>query len=596
MTATRQLLCVLAALATLACAVRCEARHGRENPCPLSSDDLFSPEWIGRMVTAEGVVHRAEKLEDGRMALYVYRTVAAFTVLVSDPEGMRPDDLVDALVSVRGRLKIRFGPDGVPAGVEVVARSSSSVAVLRPPPDDPYALPCVDVGKSRFSAGEGRKHRLHVKGVVTFSRGIDTSFMLHLEEGRNVCVVPTDPSQLPEVGDLVEACAFLAEVSVTPRLEDAVFKVVGHDIGAVPPPRRLSVDEVVALPFASDADAESLYAQTVETEGVIREVNRREKFMQVFICDKGETLLVLVPYDQSLPTPAGFAPGARLRALGNISFYRRGGLLLSDRPDPHQNLTLHVESVDDLSVLSRAPYWTARRVWFLVAALLLAFPGAVFALATAIRHFERSRYDAIRRERLRLSHDLHDNLQQLLAATMFRLDAAQSFFDSDPKSARSQLAWAKKAVEGTQAGLRSVLWDLREESEGPASLSGLLRYAIGRMPHWDGKVVVETSGSEPDSARAFGGRFLMIVKEAVGNALMRGFASHVRVRLFFRRGLVRLVISDNGCGFAVDDVPGEKDGHLGLASMAKRAAELGGVFVVKSEPGKGTSVIVEVQV
>ena len=596
MTAPRRLLCVLVALAAIACAFRCDARRCRENQRPLSSDDLFSPEWVGQMVTVEGVVHRAERLEDGRMALYVYRTVAAFTVLVSDSEGMRPEDLVDALVSVRGRLKVRFGPDGVPAGVEIEAHSSSSIAVLRPPPDDPYALPCADVGKLRFSPGEGRKHRLHVKGVVTFSRGIDTSFMLHLEEGRNVCVVPTDPKQLPKVGDLVEACAFLAEVSVTPRLEDAVFKVVGHDMGAVPQPRRLSVDEVVALPFASDADAESLYAQTVETEGVVHEVNRREKFMQVFICDKGETLLVLVPYDQSLPTPDGFAPGARLRALGNISFYRRGGLLLSDRPDPHQNLTLHVESVDNLAVISRAPYWTAGKVWFLVAALLLAFPGAGFVLATAIRHFERSRYDAIRRERLRLSHDLHDNLQQLLAATMFRLDAAESFFDSDAKSARSQLAWAKKAVEGTQAGLRSVLWDLREESEGPASLAGLLRYAIGRMPHWDGKVVVETSGSEPDSARAFGGRFLMIVKEAVGNALMRGFASHVRVRLFFRRGLVRLVISDNGCGFAVDDVPGEKDGHLGLASMAKRAAELGGVFVVKSEPGKGTSVIVEVRV
>jgi len=39
-------------------------------------------------------------------------------------------------------------------------------------------------------------------------------------------------------------------------------------------------------------------------------------------------------------------------------------------------------------------------------------------------------------ERLRLSHDLHDNLQQLLAATMFRLDAAQSFFDVNRAAAR----------------------------------------------------------------------------------------------------------------------------------------------------------------
>jgi signal transduction histidine kinase len=179
---------------------------------------------------------------------------------------------------------------------------------------------------------------------------------------------------------------------------------------------------------------------------------------------------------------------------------------------------------------------------------------------------------------------------------MFRLDAAQSFFDVNRDAAKEQLGWAKKAVEGTQAGLRSVLWDLQEESEGPESLLGLLRYAVGRMPHWAGKVSVESTGVEPEMARSLGGRFLMIVQEAVGNALVRGRAEHVRIRLFFRHGLVRLAISDDGCGFSVADAPGVKDGHLGLSSMSARAHELGGTFVVKSESGKGTVVIVEIPV
>jgi signal transduction histidine kinase len=86
----------------------------------------------------------------------------------------------------------------------------------------------------------------------------------------------------------------------------------------------------------------------------------------------------------------------------------------------------------------------------------------------------------------------------------------------------------------------------------------------------------------------------MILQEAVGNALSSGRARHVRVRLFFRRGLVRLAVSDDGCGFSPDDVPGEREGHLGLASMAKRAGEIGGTLVVKSEIGKGTLVMVEI--
>ena len=583
--------------ASVAVAVAAFAACAALQAASLSSDDLFSPEWRGKAVTVEGVVHSAEPLPDGRMALAVYRTVSAFTVVVADAGGLRPAELEDAQVRVTGTLDMRLGPDGVPIGVQISAPDAASVTVLSPPPEDPYALPLADVSRLRLQADDARRHRIHVRGVVTFSRDIDTSFMLHLDEGRNVSVVPTDSTAaLPKVGDIVEACAFLAEVSVMPRLDDAIFRVVGHDPAAVPAPRRLRVAEVVALPYASDATAESLYAQTVETEGVVREVNRREKFMQIFINDGGETLLVVVPFDQSLPTPDGFLPGARLRVVGNISFYHHSGQLLKDRPDPHQNLTLHTASVGEDALVARAPYWTVGRVWALLATIVLALPVAAFALAWSVRHGERTRADAARRERLRLSHDLHDNLQQLLAATMFRLDAAQSFFDVNRAAAREQLGWAKKAVEGTQAGLRSVLWDLQEESGGPESLPGLLRYAVGRLPHWAGKVSVESTGTEPERARSLGGRFLMIVQEAVGNALVRGRAEHVRIRLFFRHGLVRLVISDDGSGFSVADAPGVKEGHLGLSSMSARARELGGTFVVKSEPGKGTVVIVEIPV
>ena len=57
-------------------------------------------------------------------------------------------------------------------------------------------------------------------------------------------------------------------------------------------------------------------------------------------------------------------------------------------------------------------------------------------------------------------------------------------------------------------------------------------------------------------------------------------------------------IRRNGCPDVVlSDVrmPG-MDGHLGLSSMSARAHELGGTFAVKSEPGKGTVVVVEIPV
>lgn len=564
---------------------------------PLSSDDLFSPELRGREVVAEGVVHDARMLDGGALALSVYRTVAAFTVIVDSAQGADAAAFEDALVSVRGTLGVRLGADGVSEGVEIRAKDLSAVSMLVPPPGDPFAMEPVSVLAARSLPGDRRRHRIHVRGVVIFSRDIDTSFMMHLEEGRNIRVVPADlDAPLPKTGDLVDVCAFIAEVSVTPQLDDALVRIHGHDDSAVPPPENLDVGEIVRLPYASGADAESLYARTVATQGRIREVNRREKFMQIFLTDGNETLLVLVPFDQSLPTPDGFLPGATVRAQGNISFYHHSGLLLSDRPDPHQNLTLHTESADDVALVNRAPYWTVGKLWALVGFVALFLTTAGALIAWLVRRFERARADAARRERLRLSHDLHDNLQQLLAATMFRLDAAKSYFDVDPAASKEQLGWAKKSVANTQAGLRSVLWDLQEESEGPESLAGLVKYAVGRMPHWRGRVEVKVAGAEPAAARSFGGRFLMILQEAVGNALVHGQAAHVEVRLYFRTGLVRLMIVDDGCGFVPEDAPGAKDGHLGLSSIALRARELGGTLSVKSEPGKGTAVIVEVSI
>ena len=562
----------------------------------LSSDELFDPEWRGRNVTTEGVVHNVERLPDGRIELDVYRNVAAFSVIVENASGLSCEDFEDALVRASGTLEARIGADGVTSGVIIRANDRSSVEILSPPPQDPFLLPFTNVRRMRSDTGDARLHRIHVGGVVIFSRPIDNSFMLHLDEGSNICVVPTvGKSRLPNVGDIVEVCAFLAPVSVTPRLDDALVRVTGHDDAAVPPPLALSVREVVELPRKSGADAESLYARTVVTEGIVREVNRRAKFMQIFLTDDGETILALVPLDHSIPTPDGFLPGAKLRVTGNISFYHKSGLLLSDTLDP-QNLTLHLAGPEDVTLVRRAPYWTAGRVWALLFTLVIGLGLAAVALVWLVRMRERTRADATQRERLRLSHDLHDNLQQLLAATMFRLDAAQSFFDDEPASAKEQLGWAKKSVANTQAGLRAVLWDLQEESEGPSSLSGLVKYAVSRFAHWNGKVRVEVHGSEQHEARKFGGRFLMIIQEAVGNALRHGGATDVAVRLYFRDGLVRLIVKDDGCGFNPSSAPDESEGHLGLSSMRLRVQELGGTLTIKSEPGRGTDIIVEVAV
>lgn len=225
---------------------------------------------------------------------------------------------------------------------------------------------------------------------------------------------------------------------------------------------------------------------------------------------------------------------------------------------------------------------------------MLVLAVGVVAFCTAWLRSRRKRrimrlLDADRR---RIADDLHDNMQQLLAGVGFRLSAAVNVA-GDRDAVLLQLAHAQKALEHSKAGLRSVLWGLQEAKESPDSLTGLLRYAASRMPHWEGVVSISGEGTEPPGARTMGARLLMIMQEAVGNALVHGGAKRVDVKLTFSGTGLAMTVRDDGCGFDASRPLGS--GHLGLSSMRRRAEELGGVFSVKSDPGRGTEIRIEVK-
>ncbi len=75
-------------------------------------------------------------------------------------------------------------------------------------------------------------------------------------------------------------------------------------------------------------------------------------------------------------------------------------------------------------------------------------------------------------------------------------------------------------------------------------------------------------------------------------------ASRAWVTLEFSADKTILIVQDNGKGFRlperVGDLPGT--GKLGLAGMEERAQLIWGKLTLRSEPGKGTTVTVEVPI
>lgn len=85
-----------------------------------------------------------------------------------------------------------------------------------------------------------------------------------------------------------------------------------------------------------------------------------------------------------------------------------------------------------------------------------------------------------------------------------------------------------------------------------------------------------------------------IMQEAVGNSLLHGQASKIKVQLSQKHDFLALHIQDNGVGF---QVPENLDKlvllkHTGLANMKYRTESIGGAFSINAALYKGTSIII----
>jgi signal transduction histidine kinase len=228
---------------------------------------------------------------------------------------------------------------------------------------------------------------------------------------------------------------------------------------------------------------------------------------------------------------------------------------------------------------------------------LAEFLGLGFALADA--HHARTRllervFSAQEEERRYIARELHDGTSQSLMSLVVRLRAIESTAAPATQQALHdvrQLAKATLEEVGRIAhGLHPVILDelgleqavRRHAAEFAAS------HGLKIDVHMHG---LRGLGRLPQSVELM---LYRIVQEALRNVARHAEASTVSVLLERARDYLRLIVEDDGKGFAVEqldqlaDVP-----HLGLHGIRERAAQWKGVVTVESEPGVGTTVYVE---
>jgi signal transduction histidine kinase len=213
---------------------------------------------------------------------------------------------------------------------------------------------------------------------------------------------------------------------------------------------------------------------------------------------------------------------------------------------------------------------------------------------TNARLYERSSELSILSERNRLALELHDVVSQKLFSMMLTAEAAATQLNQDPTAARVQIDRVRQLAGEALEELRSLILGLRAPELERDGLEGTLRKEVDMLARAHGtdiRVEVRTGFTCERGERELA--LLRIVHEALHNAVRHARAQHVVVRLGGEDGRITAEITDDGVGFN-PDAPEIRSRHLGLTSMEERARELSGRLQIRSAPGAGTTVRLEV--
>jgi len=202
-------------------------------------------------------------------------------------------------------------------------------------------------------------------------------------------------------------------------------------------------------------------------------------------------------------------------------------------------------------------------------------------------------------ERKRIARELHDDTIQALIVLSRQLDDLACRTSDLSQDDKLLLEGLWQQTNSIMEGLRRLSQDLRPAALDRLGLLPALEWLASDVGKLSGlKVQVETDGAERRLAPEAELVLFRIVQEALRNVWRHSQATSAQVLVEFQDGKTMITVKDNGKGFQLQSPMGDltKAGKLGLAGMKERARLLGGSLKVESEPGKGTTVIVEAPV
>lgn len=200
---------------------------------------------------------------------------------------------------------------------------------------------------------------------------------------------------------------------------------------------------------------------------------------------------------------------------------------------------------------------------------------------------------SIEEERKRIAKELHDGIGQNLSLAKFILQLLSSKLESETLNA--ELTEAKSLLEKSITELKDISYNLKPRILDEIGLEpGLISLCnkVSAVSSIKGHVQFEELNAKLDNMQETA--LFRITQEALNNITRHSGANEFSLRVIQDDGNVRLIISDDGTGFDLEDIQLKSNKSMGLTSMKERAESLGGHFEIETSPGEGTFIAVEI--
>jgi two-component system, NarL family, sensor histidine kinase UhpB len=205
-----------------------------------------------------------------------------------------------------------------------------------------------------------------------------------------------------------------------------------------------------------------------------------------------------------------------------------------------------------------------------------------------LQRLSANQVDAREAERRHIAREMHDELGQRLTALKMELAslARQRHHDSD-----ARISAMLNMVDDTVASVRRIASDLRpmmldDLGLNPA-IEWLARESAQRM-NIEVNVSLEARTLPHENQLVIA--IYRIVQEALTNVARHANATRVHIETKREGDELRVVVSDNGCGFSAQAM--ERDDSHGLIGIRERTLSLGGHFEIGNVPTGGARIAI----